>query len=372
MSDNVFKVLGIQSHEDSVSNALAYAINESEDFRNGFLKHICQKELDAYKKCSAYTRISTGESGIPDLVLVCESQGKAELIVIENKLKAEEGIDQTERYSTEESIIALGQRLCPNYNRGSVIASFVFLTLFPDQEPSSKKFIVKRHRDLCAIYQNKKGISNLADQLIFDWLDLVTAFYSKENTDLEDNVCQKLQDDDGLDGGYLYFRTFLTQLNLPEGLQREDFFRASQQGRRYYGAIFSKDSWHPAEMTESDGTWMLDADQVFNIHFEPQFNVLSGIFSIFLHYEVNPYEPANWVKIHIPASQYAAYMDRRNEFTHLLQNKKPKDWVFGGASNQIAKVKLNFIDYSLREVKSNIENIFSKTSAAIDEVLSKL
>lgn len=372
MRDNIFKVLGVQSREDCVSNALAYGFNQSVEFRNNFLKFICDKKPEAYTQCTAYTRVSTGDSGIPDLVLVCESQDKAALIIIENKLRADEGADQTERYATEESINALRRRLCPDVERKNVTASFIFLTLFPDQTPSSSIFTTKRHSDLCSIYKNERVINNLADQLISDWLSLINAFYSKSNIHSDDRICEKLQDNDGLDGGYLYFRMFLSELALANGLEIEDFFRDSRQGRRYYGAVFSKATWHPGAIVKSDGTWTLEPDEAFNIHFEPQFNVLNGILSIFLHYEVNPYETATWVNGHIPSEQYDAYLKRRNRFTEQLTKTAIKGWAFGGGTNQIAKVQLDFQESSVRNAKNMIEKIFAETSKSIDHALSQL
>ena len=187
-----------------------------------------------------------------------------------------------------------------------------------------------------------------------------------------DKICQRLQDDDGLDGGYLYFRTFLSQLILPTGLEIEGFFRDSRQGRRYYGAVFSKESWHPEEMIESDGKWILDPDRVFNIHFEPQFNVLNRLFTIFLHYEVNPYETAAWASNNIPNAQYNAYLKRRSRFTELLAKTGMKGWVFVGGTNQIAKVKLDFQEYSSKYAKNMIKKVFYETSKSIDLALNRL
>lgn len=97
IEDNIFRVLGIQSREDCVSNALAYAFNTSLAYRRSFLRYICEKDPDQYnlRSCHAFTRISTGAPGIPDLVLALENSVCSEIVVIENKLKAEEGDDQT-------------------------------------------------------------------------------------------------------------------------------------------------------------------------------------------------------------------------------------------------------------------------------------
>ena len=369
MRDNIFKVLGIQSREDCISNALAYAFNESIDFRNGFLRTVCSKNPETFTECTAYSRVSIRDSGIPDLVFVCKSGDEVELIIIENKIKAEEGDDQTERYAVERSVDTLRQKLCPFVEREKVKASFIFLTLFPDQRPCSKKFITKTHSALAAIYSGEIVVSNLADQLISDWLTLVKSFYSKSRIHPEDKICEKLQDDDGLDGGHLYFRQILSQLTLPEGLQIEGFFRDSRQGRRYYGTVFSKNLWHPGKLTESNGKWSLEPDRVFNIHFEPQFSVLNGMFSIFLHYEINPYETAAWARKHIPSEQYDKYLKRRSRFVAALSEANAKDWTFGGGTNQIAKVRMDFQSLSSRDAQTAIERIFSECSISIDQIL---
>ena len=69
------------------------------------------------------------------------------------------------------------------------------------------------------------------------------------------------------------------------------------------------------------------------------------LFTIFLHYEVNPYETAAWASNNIPNAQYNAYLKRRSRFTELLAKTGMKGWVFVGGTNQIAKVKLDFQEY---------------------------
>lgn len=370
MKDNILKVLGVQSREDSISNTLAYGITKSTEIQDFFLSNICNVNTK-YNTCKAYTRVSTGDTGIPDLVIVCDASDTAELIVIENKLKAEEGMDQTEKYASDDSIKTLHQKLCPHLPKENVNVKFIFITLFPDQRPSSSKFVTKKHGELLPL-KEKLSVDKLPEQLLKDWFELVDSFYKNSIVDEKDILYEKLQDHDGLDGGYLYFRTFLSSLELPNGILNEGFFRDSRQGRRYYGAIFSKDSWHPAEMKENNGYWSIDPDKVFNIHFEPQFDVLNGIFNIYLHYEINPYQTASWAKENLPREQYAKYKDKREKFAKELKSEGLPKWVFGGGSNQIAKVQLDFQNHSAKDAIMEIESIIDKTSQAIDSVLEKL
>jgi hypothetical protein len=372
MSDNIFLVLGIQSREDCISNALAYAFNASSGFRRYFMEKICEKSLDRYDSAQAYTRVSTGTPGIPDLVLALENASCAEIVVIENKLKAEEGNDQTQRYMSTEAVTAIANRLLP----GKPIRdpSFVFLTLFPDQEPAAgNHYILKRHSDLRNVAASiTNWESALAEQLIKSWLSLTDKFYGRERVAPDDRFFEKLADDSGLDGGYLYFRSALTQVMLPKGLALEEFFRSSAQGRRYYGAIISKQVWHPHEMTEFSGSWLLDPLQDYNIHFEPQYNVLSGLFNCFLHYEVNPYETEAWVRANVPKDQYDAYLARRTAFSEKLQTKGLLRWSFGGGSNQLAKTTFDFSKSSYAHVKSTLEEALIVASQDIDSVLQKM
>jgi len=367
MKNNLFAVLGIQTREDCISNALAYAINTSKSFRDQFMKQVCGKDLSKYTSVTAYTRISAGASGIPDIVITLESQSNADIVVIENKLKADEGNDQTIRYSSREAIDTLMKRLLPEKTLGE--ASFIFLTLFPDQHPGDQQYAVHRHSELPDVVSKMSEWDNeLAKQLITDWLALVKSFYERENVSLSDIFHDVLADGNLLDGGFLYFRQALAQLSLPGSLELEGFFRSSQQGRRYYGAIISKDLWHPSEMTEVSGAWNLEPQTSFNIHLEPQYNVLSGVFNCFLHYEVNPYEPERWVKANISASQYSEYLDRRNKFSSLLQNQSLSGWSFGGGSNQIAKTSFG----TYKEVKTTLELEIGRIAQAIDTVLDQM
>jgi hypothetical protein len=207
MKNNLFAVLGIQNREDCISNALAYAINNSKAFRQEFLKQICAKEISRYTSVNAYTRISAGTSGIPDIVITLERHSNADIVIIENKLKAEEGIDQTVRYRSKEAVGALMNRLLPQKTLGE--PSFVFLSLFPDQDPNARSYAVHRHSELQDVVSKiSQWDDELAKQLMTDWLALVNAFYDREKVSLSDVFHDRLTDNSGLDSGFLLFSAY--------------------------------------------------------------------------------------------------------------------------------------------------------------------
>jgi hypothetical protein len=331
------------------------------------LKNICEKDPISYQKCFAYTRVSTGSSGIPDIVLICEAPPYTDLIIIENKIKAEEGYDQTKNYASPACTQALHNRFCPHTS--TITPSFIFLTLFPDQKPESDNFKIKKHQDLLGALTFFKNPSTLASRLIHDWLQLLSRFYTKEEVRLDDNFYEKLHDDEGLDGRYLYFQKALSQLSFPAHLESGDPWKDSRQGRRYFGVQFSKPSWCPAKIEEVAGSWNLPTN-AFSIHFEPQYNVLNGILNVFLHYEVDEYEPEAWVKKNIPENQYNVYLSHRNKFVEKLKEIGLEGWIFGGGSNQIAKISLDFQKLSFQDAKLLIENLLEKAANAIDQILS--
>jgi len=370
LESNIFTVLGIQTREDCVTNAIAYAFNSSAEFRYRFLDVMCGKDPGNYQNCVAYTRLSAGIAGIPDLVITLESSEIDEIVVIENKLKAEEGEDQTKRYASSEAISALAERLLAGKPCKS---SFVFLTLFPDQEPSAgKRYIVKSHSEFKKIAD---GIANwdnaLAEKLIKDWSAITCNFYERQKVAMDDKFFDKMTDEGGLDAGYLYFRQALSRVELPAGLEVEEFFRSSQQGRHYYGVAFSKESWHPGEMSKSSEKWSLDPNKHYNIHFEPQYD-LWGKFKCYLHYEVNPYFPEKWIQNNIQKEQYDRYLARRTAFSGKLREKGLVNWSFGGGVNQIAKMEFNAKNSLYSEVKAELESNLAKMAKAVDAVLADM
>ncbi|MEA1995744.1 MAG: hypothetical protein U9N18_06355, partial [Campylobacterota bacterium] len=368
MEKNIFQILGVQTKEDVVSNALVHGLNSSKSFLYIFLETVCKKDPRKYSKCTGYTRLSTATSGIPDIVLTCyQKNNDVDLVVIENKLKADEGEDQTERYASQESIDSLIKIL--GLKKSQVFPSFVFLTLFPDQSPKSKYFKSSTYLELSnGLNKLSRGVDAVAEQLIDDWNELLSRFYQCRSINHDDIATNKLSGTDNLDGGYLYFRSMLSELTFPPGLEVEDCFRSSRQGRRFYGAVISKDDWHPTEMSEVNGKWQLNGGSDYNIHFEPQYNVLNGIFNLFIHYEVNPYETEKWVLKNIKFNQYNHYKAVRESFIQDLEARNVKGLIFGGGSNQIAKASFNFQDKSTSEIQTMLQDFMGKVSHEIDFV----
>ena len=379
MFPNILSVLEVSSKEDVITNLLRYCLEAAPSFRNIFLQRICDIKLPHIKSLRAHTRVSTNSSGIPDLVLAVEgSDDRKYLIVIENKLKAEEGADQTERYASQVCINELlkivgWSNICHEQR-------FVFLTLFPDQEAHASRFANKPYENLL---ESIRGISRLEDslaQMLLDaWASLLETFYSRKIVSPNELLMEKLQacKDDPLDGSYLFFRSFMSAIRVGYNLRVEETFRSAGRGRKYFGAVISKDLWHPAKMLKAGGIYELDAARNFNIHFEPQLNCLAGAMTLCLHYELNPYLNAKDVKSQIEQSkafeaQYRAYERARKRFTEELQSRRVPCISIGGRTNQIASVALKLDDKTtIREARSKIESAIEIIAPCIDQILDE-
>lgn len=364
MSDNIFKILNIANKEDVVSNLLAHSLNNIPLFRNSFGELILDVCNSNYKEFEAYTRTNIPKIGVPDIVITFKQNEKQYLVILENKLKAKEGADQTQKYASEKMLNELKDKL----NIINPKVKYVFLTLFPDQEPINVQFEKITYQDLLDNrFKGKTTIENLLN----DFIEILDNFYDCSKITPNDDIFEKLSSVSELDGGYLYFQSFLKELSLNNTLNIEKFFRDSKSGRKYYGARISKPKWHPSKLDLNNPETFIP-NKHFNIHFEPQYNVLKGKFTLYLHYETNPYKPKKWVDKNIPKQKYDKYWELRKSVKNKLKNKNIKEIKISGRTNQIAKATINFKNKNAKEIISKLEKLINKVSVSIDDILNEL
>ncbi|WP_169829434.1 PD-(D/E)XK nuclease family protein [Desulfatibacillum aliphaticivorans] len=370
MEQNILSILGVAGKEDVISNLLRYCIEASTTFRDAFLQNICDIDPSGITDARVFTRVSTGSSGVPDMVIAIQRQGAKQLVIMENKLKADEGSNQTKDYASTECKNAIKERL--GWSNDAVDVKCVFLSLFPDQKPESSAFRSATFKNLlnAGLDSSTLGDSN-AKLLIASWISLLSGFYSKGKVSDSDVFLAKMQEPDDLEGNFLYFRSFLEGLRLEGGLEVDETFRGSARGRHYFGAKICKPSWRPGEMKGVNGVFQLDAKRDFNIHFEPQFNLLTGFFNFYLHYEVNPYRPVAWVKKNVSLSQYEEYNRVRDSFKEELRSKGIGGLSVGGRSNQAAKAVFDLKGRTVAESRSLISEIIHTVASQIDEIIKR-
>lgn len=364
-SQNLLEVLGVAEREDSITNLLRYCFLNSTPFRTTFLGRVCgiAGPTDGWQ---AETRMQVKGFGTPDLVL---SRRESDvLVIIENKLKAGEGEDQTERYAHSECVAEIRRRTGLSENAKEHLC---FLTLF-GEGAKSHRFRSVSYRALLGEPMPLGAGDPLADQLITALYALLTPFYRRAELNPDGRLLDQLADSDGaaLDGGYLGFLSLLDQLGsqLPTGVRVAYPFRNSEQGRRYYGAVIARPSWESSAITKNGSAWALEADN-HNVHLETQFNALSRSFQLFVHYETNPYHPDRMLGKYVPAAQYQAYKQRRESFKARCARLAGAGFTLTNTRLQIARANLSLADATVREATRMIGEHIARATEVIDAAI---
>lgn len=373
MTTNILQILGVAGKEDVITNLLKFAIESSGTFREHFLADICgitgASSTDEYK---IKTRIATGDTGIPDLVIWRKGDNLADMVIIENKLKAKEGFEQLKRYEDPACVNAIA-RIFPQ--EPALNEHFIFLTLFDDQVPKKSRFVHKRYADLLPILKPLPFNENkIVDVLLGDLKATLDEFYAYDKVDYGDRLLEKLSGIAVLDAPYLYFSRLFSDYPPPEGLDFDHTFKSSAQGHRYYGAIFYKATWYLGEMQKpSKGKWRLDPIKDIFIHFEPQLSLLNNVLSIYVHYEISPYEGAKWAQDNIEKNDYQAYQLIREFVSLYVAGAKIPDYSAGGRSNQIGKALIEINEHMTVATFIDKFGLFLKnTTKVIDNALTHI
>jgi hypothetical protein len=366
MSDNVLDVLRVADKEDVISNLLAYCIERSASFRSKFLERICGLKAAAYSDCQVHPRLQVPKAGVPDLVVVCKGE-RTDWAIIENKLKADEGKDQTVRYADPKLWEALSKQLQLDSSAGR--PRLVFLTLFPDQVPVSEHFSRACYSSLLQSRSLLDHGDALALQLASDWLELLEEFYAFEHLDSGEVLAGKLSTMHVLDAGYLAFRSLIRSLSLPSGLAPDHFFRRSEQGRKYYGAALTKSQWKTEPFDDIGGRWPLPKGNR-HIHIEPQYNVLEHTLTVYIHYETNPYHPVRKLRANAVPEQYEAYLARRDAFIRSFADIDSTPFQVSADSNQLARVAVSLSGRTVTEVLQEMQKLIGVAAEAVDQALT--
>ena len=373
LENNLLKILGVHDREDTFTNLLAFCFNNSDKFQNLFIKFISNNSLKLNSTAKAYTRISTSKSGVPDLIITCKDNHSDTLIILENKLKADEGKDQTDKYGSNECRDDLVKRF--RLNSDHLKTHCYFLTLFPDQRPANETFTPVTYENLIIELNLFSGEKNeLVRQLTDNLIELLTLFYDQGRLQPEDIVLEKLEDSEGMDGGFLYFTNLLNSLNLPQTLKPKEFSKNSKTGRRYYLTQLIKPNWAPEEIKASNRGLdykSFDPSKHFNIHIEPQFSPLNNRFDIFLHFETNPYLPVKEARQYLDPIKYKEYLEIRSNFSEKIKLADIKAFRVGGRSNQIGKAIIDIGGKNLSQAQGCLKNTISNIAHAVDKIIEK-
>ncbi|MTI66591.1 MAG: hypothetical protein FH753_08325 [Firmicutes bacterium] len=375
MDKNIYKILGITFKEDIISNLLVETINESKIFSDIFLETICDiKKVDEYD-CKAVTRMGTSKFGIPDIVIKVVSRDKIYMIIVENKLKAEEGYDQTKRYSNKECVGELSHKIGIT-DVDEIDTKFIYLTLIPEQIPSGQLFINKTYKDLLESCKDVELENSVLNKLISDYMIVLSRFYSGLEVKDEELILEVLKEDIEAEKIFIRFRNIMNSISYPNNL-KVDCGKAGGRGRVSYIAQIYKANWKGSKMIKDENdNWILNYDS-YDIHFEAAFDIFTKSLNMPLHYEVNPYSPQRWVKENVKEESYQNYLGFREKVQKALKNeiieKDIKDIKTYNGYNQMLRIKFDITDdTTVKEFKEKIISTTGFVSNIIDKILGSL
>ena len=372
---NIIELLGITYKEDIISNLIVGLINESNNFKISFLENIIGISNANLYNVEAFTRIAT-EQGIPDIIIKIYNEQKNVLVIIENKLKAEEGYTQTARYSTDKCIndICLNNKINLEYN--NVSKEFIYLTLIPEQIPSGEKFVNKTYRDLLEVV-NVEIENEILNHIYQDFMKLIKDFYCDLDVNKEDKILDLLYENIDNEKIYIKFKDIMKSCNFDNGLEVKYIGKTGGIGRISFIAQISKDSW-VSKSNASLIEWLYSVNEdTYNIRLEFSFDILNKVIKLPLHYETNPYIPKSKLIKQSTEEDYNKYLNRRE----LVKNKLHEEILLLGykdikcynGSNQIANIIINLDNnVTVKEFLEAVEQSCNKISILVDKVLLEL
>lgn len=365
---NTFTLLGSFYREDVITDFLANLINEEIAFADWFMKTICDTYLLDNEKVKARTRVGLGKGiGTPDLIIE-KKNGLEEtnmIIVIENKLGALEGVEQTNRYASEQGKNALIKEL---NLKNDVPFKFLFLTLDPYTPASNKEFQKQDYRAFLDVDWSNYVNHPVAELLLRDYSKLLNDFYQPVlNCKPTDYIAKTTEKLNGLQKKLIWINilqrtTKLSHLTMTFG-------EAGGSGRSTAVFLFSKTGW---KQDKFDGNILLPTSA--NIHFELAVNLLdyNNVKDFHLHYEPNPYKPKDR---YINVKGYSEYDKLRAKRREKFHEEIKKLTCYNiltprTTSNSFLRIILNENE-RFEEVINQIATIMNQITPLIDDMINE-
>lgn len=363
---NTIALLNSFYREDVITDLISNLINTEEKFAKWFVSTICGfTDIDA--TFSAKTRVGLGRGiGTPDLIIERKEESDTNLlIVIENKLGALEGAEQTNRYASEEGIKKLYSAYKIDQN---IPIKFLFLTLDSYTPAQNPFFDKKDYQDFIDVNWKEVIKDESARKVMSDYTSLLKEFYAPIlSAKLTDNIEDITRSLNALQKKLIWIKMLQSvQEELPNQLMMT-FGEAGGFGRNAAVFLFSKEEWI---QNRFDGEKLL-ANSI-NIHFELSINLLrySKVSDFALHYEPNPYKPK---KDYVSVSGYNNYellREKRREYFHevIKEWNQNKQFTLRNGSNSILKININKSE-KFEDVVKELMTILEKLSPLVDDMV---
>ena len=363
---NTITLLNCFYREDVITDMIANLMNKEEKFAKWFVETICEVSCND-SKVIAQTRVGLGKGiGTPDLVIKISGTTTDMVLVIENKLGALEGFEQTNRYASAEG---KGRLLSSLNVDQDVPVQFLFLTLDPYTAAANLNFAKKDYRRFIDVDFNTLLRDEAAIRIMTDYSELLKDFYLPLlEVKLEDDIENTTQNLDSLQKKLTWIH-ILQEANdqLPDGFKMKSG-EAGGFGRNAAVFLFTKDNW---KQDYFNGVRL--SPHSANIHFELSVDLLTftPVSDFALHYEPNPYKPKNKYSTVEGYKEYELLRKKRRESFHHSVKEFNEGSVFTlrTGSNSILRINLSN-NKSFEEVVRELIARMEQLTPYIDEFLN--
>jgi len=300
---NIIKTLNLFYKEDIISDLLVSCLNDNKSFITDFLKQ-ANIDLEIYNY-EIQTRISLGKGiGVPDIVIYIKASDGEHIVVIENKLGADEGYSQTERYATK----IARKKLKDRFKTQNAHFHYIYLALDTTSNPTYSEYKIVNYN---TFLNRKWKINNEKLKVIFkDFIECLNDFYEPLKSPLKSIENDKLESIQKIICWYSVLN------NITKNYQNLIIVsgKVGGSGRLNFLYRIDKDSWKSKNVFQNTGL-----SKTFNIHIDTYIDLLSDnqrtLKEINVRFETNPYTPRKNI---INDIQYKDFLNQKMIFSNYV------------------------------------------------------
>lgn len=282
MPINTMDLLGVTFNEEIIGNMIVGLINNSNNFKDAFGKHILEIPNISDFEVRAYTKNATSR-GIPDIIVTAENAGEIIISVVEEKLKANKGHNQTFIYTED----VVKEELIQGFGDKKVKFKYIYLTLIEDEFRENDRYINKTFKDLINdvwVEIEEEGLNRLYK----DFGANMMRYYSIKELPNNTQSINILLDSNEKERMFIHFRTLMLSLDYPDNLSVRFFGKGAGGDELSFISKLVKNRWIGEEAKWEYGLYEV-GEETYEIHIEVELNITNEKLVLYVHYEPNPY-----------------------------------------------------------------------------------
>ncbi len=349
--------LNIFYREDTISDFLIHCFKDSDEFLIRFLQE-AKIQVGEHTVFQIDARVGLGKNiGTPDFVIRALTDSHMKFIIVENKMGAAEGHEQTNRYESLEA----RERIANKYNVAleNIDFHYIFLALDTTATPRNSQFTFLNY-DL--FLQGDWPLQQETLQFIFkDFQKKLHSFYEplKKPYESLDSDIQM----DGMQRKICWQNILFDAFHSNKGLLL-DWGEAGGSGRNNFLFLISKPNWTSDKSFQEAGL-----AQTFNVHVDTYINMLDNegerVKEIGIRFESFPYEPHSKIK---SLHDYERFLENKRDFSERLFECAAKRGIPAKRKNtKLLAMTVQIQAKTIRETVQEIKKQFVAVESCVDE-----